>query len=130
VNTTLTALLSAPVVIGLPDDEGVLCLLATVEHAERVDDNVTQTDSVEFDLRIGIDGELVPAATDTEVLGTKFGPTVTPTEVDGGRLELTLPRTGFPAAMIGGGGLLLAGAGALLLTVARHGHRSESESDR
>ena len=130
VSSTLGALRSAPVVVGLPDDEGVLCLLATVQHAERADDNVTQTDSVEFDLRLGFDVEPVPATTDTEVLGTKFGPTVTPTEVDGGRLELTLPRTGFPAAMIGGGGLLLAGAGALLLTVARRSHQSESESDR
>lgn len=131
--STLAELQSSPLVVGLPVEDGLLCALATFRHAERDGDNVTQTDSVAFDLRLRLDTVLVewtpsddPESDDTEtgVLGTRFENSVTPTSLTTGALDLGLPRTGLPVAplLVGGGALL--GAGAVLLLVSERRQRS------
>jgi hypothetical protein len=133
VTTTLRDLRDEPVVVGLPDDEGVLCVVATFTHDERPGDNVTQSDSTTFDLLLAFDGESVlPGGEDvpsdaghgpdqatnrgTEVLGTKIPASVTPTSVvHGGGLDLGLSRTGAPIGLLLAGGGMLLGAGSLVL---------------
>ena len=136
--TTLVALQTDPVVVGLPDDEGVLCVLAAFTHAERDGDNVTQTDSTEFDLLLRFDSTTVDEGQtgnpetddpDTEVLGTRFENSVTPSTTTTGELDLGLPRTGLPIGtlMLGSGGLL--GAGAILLSLSSRRSKTKAVPD-
>src|SRR4051794_30842650 len=60
--TSLPTLRSAPVVVGLPDDDGDLCVVATFTHVDTATDNLTQTDSVAFDLALRFDGDAVTSA--------------------------------------------------------------------
>ncbi|HZI98924.1 MAG TPA: hypothetical protein VFD41_15490 [Actinomycetales bacterium] len=132
--TTIAALESDPTVVGLPDDEGVLCVLTAFAHTERDGDNVTQTDAVTFDLLLRFDTVTVDEGQtddpdpddDTEVLGTRFENTVTPTDVTTGVLDLRLPRTGLPVSQLLLGGGVLLGAGAVLLLVS--GRRQAAKS--
>ena len=55
VSSSLAGLRQQPAVVGLPDNNGVLCVIATFAHRDAVGDNVTQTDSVAFDLRLRFD---------------------------------------------------------------------------
>lgn len=155
--TTLPDLADEPVVTGLPDDTGVLCVVLDVTHAERPGDNVTQTDSVDFDLLLAVDetpavdvlpGVVDPQPTDpadpgdggdgsadgdsdgstdgdgaadggdTAVLGTRYGPPVTPGRIDD-EVVLGLPRTGLDAASLLGTGVVLLGVGGAVLVGSR-----------
>lgn len=124
--TALAELRSSPVVVGLPDDDGVLCVLATFEHAERDGDNVTQTDSVEFDLQLAFDGATVISSTHAPgpgdvVVAGRSQDAVTPAVLSSGVLDLSLPRTGLPVGtlLLGGGTLLGLGAALVLATARR-----------
>lgn len=132
--TTLPDLADEPVVTGLPDDDGVLCVVLDVTHTERAGDNVTQTDSAEFDLLLAVDETpavaVLPDVIDpdpagpnegsggTAVLGTRYGPPVTPGQVSDG-IVLGLPRTGLDAASALGVGLVLLGVGGAVLAGSR-----------
>ncbi|UER55206.1 hypothetical protein HJG43_12385 [Kineosporiaceae bacterium SCSIO 59966] len=153
--TTLPDLADEPVVAGLPDDGGVLCVVLDVTHTERAGDNVTQTDSTEFDLLLSVDETpavgVLPEVIDPEpttpenptdsgdgttdgggttggdgttdgdgtaVLGTRYGPPVTPGQVSDG-IVLGLPRTGLDAASALGVGLVLLGVGGAVLAGSR-----------
>jgi len=149
VRTTLPSLKTAPVVVGLPDDVGVLCVIATFAHRNAVGDNVTQTDTVTFDLRLRFDtltvGSAVPgASTDdtvvgsggsgsspddgTQVEGVKHEQPVVVSRVDRGRAELGgLPRTGLPVGELLGTAALLLGAGTVMVVVVRARRRPRRE---
>jgi hypothetical protein len=60
-STTLRGLAAEPVVVGLPDTAGVLCVVGHLVHAEGPGDDVTQSDSAEFDLRMDVDAMPVAA---------------------------------------------------------------------
>lgn len=132
--TTLLDLADEPVVTGLPDDDGVLCVVLEVTHAERAGDNVTQTDSAEFDLLLAVDETpavaVLPDVIDpdpagpnedsdgTAVLGTRYGAPVTPGQISDG-IVLGLPRTGLDIAPVLGVGVVLLGVGGAVLAGSR-----------
>ena len=60
VPTTLRYLADDPAVVGLPAGDGVLCVIVDLRHAEGAGDDVTQSDSTRFDLRMEFDA--VPVA--------------------------------------------------------------------
>ena len=122
VTTTLRALATEPAVVGLPDRDGLLCVVADIRHDDRPGDDVTQSDSSLFDLRMDLDGRTVPLAAGT---GTGTGPdpltgaavTLRPATFErGDAVELGATGTGFSvglAMLIGGGAL--GGCAALLV---------------
>jgi hypothetical protein len=155
VHTSLSGLKQQPVVVGLPDDVGVLCVVATFAHRDAVGDNVTQTDDVRFDLRLRFDtltvGPVVPGpnpspTTDepgsgvggggtgpspddgTEVEGVKHEQPVVVDGVHHGQVAFdALPRTGLPVEELLFGAALLIGAGTVMIVVVRARRRPTSE---
>lgn len=121
---TLTALSIDSVDLGLVDDGGVMCVVATFEHVVADDDNLTQSDSTGFALLLAMDtrpvdpdvqGEQAVAsntATDNTGVGV-VSDVVTPTSVNAGLLDLGTVDEGIPMAMV----MIAAGAGLLLLAV-------------
>jgi hypothetical protein len=154
VHSSLAGLRQQPVVVGLPDNVGVLCVIATFTHRDAVGDNVTQTDAVAFDLRLRFDTLTVdpvvpglpPGDDDTPGGGTGGGGTgSTPddgTQVEGvkherpvvvsragrGRAELgALPRTGLPVQELMFTAALLLGAGTVMVVVVRSKRRRSTD---
>jgi hypothetical protein len=154
VHTSLEGLQVQPIVVGLPDNDGVLCVIATFAHRDAVGDNVTQTDTAAFDLRLRFDTltvtPVIPApspSTDdtggggvggggsgsnpddgTQVEGVKHERPVVVNDVDRGRVELGgLPRTGLPVGelLLPAAGLL--GAGTVMVVVVRARRRPTRE---
>jgi hypothetical protein len=83
--TSLAALRDDPVVVGLPTDDDTLCVIATFGHVDTARDNVTQTDEVQFDLRLRFDTVPVPGTVTTPEGSPTPGPTGTsPTVGSGG----------------------------------------------
>lgn len=120
VATTLRAMATEPVVVGLPDHRGRLCVIADLRHGEGVGDDVTQSDSVGFDLWLDLDGRTVAAAGSPGGAGPPAvaaavlpGPAVVQRGdvVDLGPVA-TAPPMG-PALLLGG--LVLGGCTAVLL---------------
>lgn len=117
VATTLRALADEPVIVGLPDADGVLCVIGDLRHAEGAGDDVTQSDSSRFDLRMDFDALPVaiaaPAASTGEV-------TIRPASIERAAVvDLGATGPGFPVGIT----LVVAGAvlgcGALFLLAAR-----------
>lgn len=119
VATTLRALAAEPVTVGLPDADGVLCVIGDLRHAEGAGDDVTQSDSSRFDLRMDFDALPVaiaaPAASTGEV-------TIRPASIERAAVvDLGATGPGFPVGIplvIAG---VLLGCGALLVLAARRG---------
>ncbi|HET8614196.1 MAG TPA: hypothetical protein VFL94_01640 [Actinomycetales bacterium] len=63
---TLKQLVGQPTVVGLPSDDGTLCVIATFGHRDTPGDNVTQTDEVRFDLRLRFDTVLVGSSASSD----------------------------------------------------------------
>jgi hypothetical protein len=154
--STLAGLRQQPVIVGLPSDDGTLCVIATFAHRNTPGDNVTQTDLVQFDLRLRFDtvpvqGGTYPGGADgnptggpttgptagptagaddgTEVAGVKYERPVVVSRVERGRIQLgALPRTGIPvlSLLITSVGLL--GAGTVILAVVRGRRRPAEEA--
>ncbi len=108
-------------------DDDVVCLAATFRHAVKgSSDNLTQTDSVLFDLELRFEGE-TPDVTDVGGESTNGGAprTLVPSAVvpGGGTLTLGLAATGAPVLVLLGLALGLVGAGALIRTLTRGGTR-------
>jgi hypothetical protein len=118
VGTTLRAMADTPAVVGLPAGDDVLCVIADLRHAEGTGDDVTQSDSVQFDLRMEFDA--VPLAAGA---GPSGAVTVSPAGfASGPTLDLgpEPPAVSFGVPMVLAG--VLCGAGAvLLLTAFRRG---------
>lgn len=115
VSSTLRALSTAPAVVGLPDGEGVLCVVADLRHTEGVGDDVTQSDSTGFDLRMDFDARPVPAAAPSE--GTV---TIRPAAIERGmtvNLGPAAPGVSVGVPLLAAG--LLLGCGAAMLLAAR-----------
>ncbi|WP_300007358.1 hypothetical protein [Pseudonocardia sp.] len=114
--STLRGLSTDPVVVGLPDAGGVLCVVVDLRHAERPGDDVTQSDSARFDLRMDLDAMPVAAAAP----GATSTVTIRPASVvDGAVVDLGPAADGMPLGVplvIAG---VLLGCGATLLAV-RH----------
>jgi hypothetical protein len=155
VSSSLAGLRQQPVVVGLPSDDGVLCLIATFAHRDAVGDNVTQTDEVRFDLRLRFDTVTVPPAVlganpspptggpgggsggggpganpddGTQVEGVKHERLVVVSRVERGRMELgALPRTGLPVQELVVTAALLLGAGTVFIIVVRSRRRQTEE---
>lgn len=126
VQTALLAdLTERAVEVGLPDDDGVLCVVATFEHLITADDNVTQSDSTAFDLQVSLDTvQLQPEVAGEEATETPSAPgvqgggqigdrVVTPTSVDAGALSLGSVPTGHVPALA----LILTGTGLLFVAI-------------
>jgi hypothetical protein len=155
VSASLAALQQQPVVVGLPSDDGVLCVVATFAHRDALGDNVTQTDEVRFDLRLRFDTVTVPPAVlgsnpspttggpgggsggggagtspddGTQVEGVKHERPVVVTRVERGRMELgALPRTGLPVQELVVTAALLLSTGTVLIIVVRSRRRRTEE---
>ena len=106
VATTLRALADEPAVVGLPDADGVLCVIGDLRHAEGPGDDVTQSDSSRFDLRMDFDAQPVASAAPGATSG---GVTIRPASVERAAVvDLGPAGPGFPI------GIPLVIAGALL----------------
>jgi hypothetical protein len=155
VHTSLSGLKQHPVVVGLPDDAGVLCVIATFAHRDAVGDNVTQTDNVDFDLRLRFDtltiGGVAPGPTPstddtvggggaggggtgsnpddgTQVEGVKHEQPVVVDSIGHGKIEFgALPRTGLPVEELLISAALLLAAGTVMIVVVRARRRPTSE---
>jgi hypothetical protein len=131
VTSSLAALRQQPVVSGLPDKDGVLCVIATFAHRDAVGDNVTQTDEVRFDLRLRFDTVTVAGGgpdDDTQVEGVKHERPVVVSRAERGRVQLgALPRTGLPVQELVVTAALLLGAGTVLIIVVRSRRRPTHE---
>jgi hypothetical protein len=155
VSSSLAGLRQQPVVVGLPDNDGVLCVVATFAHRDAMGDNVTQTDDVQFDLRLRFDMLTVPPAVlgsnpsptsggpgsgsggggagtnpddGTQVEGVKHERPVVVSRAERGRAELgALPRTGLPVQELLLTSALLLGAGTVLIIVVRSRRRPTEE---
>lgn len=124
--TTLRELTATPAVVGLPDADGTLCVIADLRHAEGPGDDVTQSDSARFDLRLDLDPLPVAAAAG---FSSGAAPGVSSGEVAirrasidrGAVVDLGPTAPGFPVGipMVIAGALL--GCAALLLLAARRG---------
>lgn len=112
-------------------DGDVMCLVATFHHVVKGPiDNLTQTDSVLFDVELRFEGDdpsdgggSVPGVTDVGGDSTDRGlpRTVVPSAVvpGGGTLGLGLAATGAPVLVLLGFALGLVGTGVLVRTLAR-----------
>jgi hypothetical protein len=154
VHTSLSGLKQQPVVVGLPDNSGVLCVIATFAHRDAAGDNVTQTDDVKFDLRLRFDtstvGGVVPVpspSTDdtvgggaggggtgsnpddgTQVEGVKHEQPVVVDSIGHGKAQFgALPRTGLPVEELLFTAVLLLAAGTVMIVVVRSRRRPTSE---
>lgn len=106
-------------------DDDVVCLAATFRHAVKgPSDNLTQTDSVLFDLELRFEGEGLDE-TDVAGVATNRGAprTLVPSAVvsGGGTLSLGLAATGAPVLVLLGVALGLLGTGVLVRTLTRGG---------
>lgn len=119
VATTLRAMVDEPATVGLPDAGGALCVIGDLRHAEGAGDDVTQSDSSRFDLRMDFDALPVaiagPAASTGEV-------TIRPVSIERAAVvDLGATGPGFPVGIpLVVAGVLL-GCGALLVLAARRG---------
>lgn len=98
----------------------VMCLSATFHHVVKgASDNLTQTDSVLFDLELQFEGDdprgVAPAETEVRGVTIDRGRIVVPSAVvpAGRTLSVGLAATGRPLALLLGAGLLLMGTGVL-----------------
>lgn len=124
--TTLRRLADEPAVVGLPAGDGVLCVVADLRHAEGVGDDVTQSDSTRFDLRMEFDAVPVPAAG-----GAGTGPgadgsgsvTIRPVSfAPGSTVDLGAEAPGTPIGIpLLVAGLVCGGGALLLLAASRRG---------
>lgn len=104
--TTLRALAEEPAVVGLPDAGGVLCVIGDLRHAEGPGDDVTQSDSSRFDLRMDFDALPVASAAPGAAPGEV---TIRPVSIERAAVvDLGPAGPGFPI------GIPLVIAGALL----------------
>jgi hypothetical protein len=136
-SAALADLAEHPVIVGLPDDAGTMCVIATFTHIDSATDNLTQSDSVDFDLGLHLDSTTVAPAVapagasddmQPEVLGASFERPVAVRHVAHGRMDLNgLAYTGSPVMRILEIGVLLVAAGAMVLTAARRRQRGRQE---
>lgn len=107
------------------DDDDVVCVAATFRHAVKgPSDNLTQTDSVLFDLELRFEGESPDEAEVGGVATNRGAPrTLVPSAVvpGGGTLSLGLAATGAPMLVLLGLALGLLGSGVLVRTLTRGG---------
>lgn len=120
VRTTLRAMATEPVVVGLPDRDGRLCVIADLRHDEGAGDDVTQSDSAGFDLRLDLDAQPVAAAAAGSP-DTATAAAVRPAAVERGDVVDLGPAApgvawGVPMLL---GGLVLGGCAAALLGLRR-----------
>jgi hypothetical protein len=117
VATTLRALADEPATVGLPGTDGTLCVIGDLRHAEGPGDDVTQSDSSRFDLRMDLDA--VPVASAAPGAASS-GVTIRPAGIErAGVVDLGPADPGFPVGIpLVVGGVLL-GCGALFLFAAR-----------
>lgn len=119
--TTLRRLATEPVVVGLPDADGVLCVVVDIGHAEGPGDDVTQSDSAQFDLRMDLDAVPVAAPSPGATSGTL---TIRPASFQNAPVvELGPAPAGVPLGvpLVIAGVLLGCGATLLLATRSRTG---------
>lgn len=118
--TTMRTMATEPVVVGLPDREGRLCVITELRHDEGAGDDVTQSDSVEFDLRLDLDGQQVAAAAPGGVGPVVAEAVIRPAVVERGDVVDLGPATaGLPGLPLLLGGLVLGGCAAALLASRR-----------
>lgn len=101
---------------------GVMCLTVAFRHIVRgASDNLTQTDSVSFDVELRFQGEdsleAVPAESEVRGVAVDRARTLVPSAVvpAGRTLSVGLATTGLPLAWLLGAGLLLVGTGTLVV---------------
>lgn len=114
--TTLRRLADEPAVVGLPAGSDTLCVITDLRHGEGVGDDVTQSDSARFDLRIDVDPRPVAVSASVPGIGEV---TIRPARIESGSsIDLGAAPDRIPLAvplLLGG---VACGAGALAMFVA------------